>query len=177
MTVETLRPARPTANRRRAGSRFLKYVAAIALLCLVWLMFAPTALGGRTNYVVTVGNSMLPKYRANSLVITRVQDTYQVGDVVAYRNADMRGATVLHRIVARKDGKFVLQGDNNNFLDRYRPSTHEIVGVSWVYWEGAGRYIAALRDPINFAIIIGVITVLSVRTPSRGHRRRRHHGA
>ena len=143
-------------------------------LSMGWLTFAPTALGGSASYVITEGRSMLPAFVANGLVITRTRDDYQVGEVVAYHNQQLH-AVVMHRIIGRDGDRYVLQGDNNDFIDSYRPNHAEIVGQKWIYWPSGGKYFMFLRSPLNFAMIIGVITLLNLRPPHRSRRRTRHH--
>lgn len=117
---------------------------------------------------------MLPRFHADSLVITRKQDSYHVGEVVAYHNHQLH-AVVMHRIVARDGDRFVFKGDNNDFRDRYHPTKADLVGREWVYWPGAGRYLVWLRDPMTFAVVVGLVALLSVRPQKRSRRRRRHH--
>jgi hypothetical protein len=117
---------------------------------------------------------MLPKFKADGLVITRASDEYRVGEVVAYHNGDLN-AVVMHRIEAVDGGRYVFKGDNNDYLDHYRPTKADLVGKEWVYWPGAGRYLKFFREPLHFAITIGIVALLSLRMPRRSRRRRRHH--
>ena len=158
----------------RVSTRVLPVLLILVVTAVGWFTMAPRAIGGPASYVVTEGASMLPSFEAGGLVITRTQTSYEVGDVAAYHNKDMN-AVVMHRIVELDGSRYVLQGDNNDFLDQYRPTADEMVGKKWVYWPGAGRVVNVLRDPITFAMILGGITVLSLRVPGRNRRRRRHH--
>ena len=144
-------------------------------LALAWALIAPTAIGGPASYVVTDGTSMLPHFVANGLVVTRTQPHYRVGDVVAYHNKELR-AVVMHRIVARSGERYVFKGDNNDFRDHYRPTREELVGKEWIYVPGAGRYLKMLREPLTFAALLALLTFVSLRSPARSRRRRRHHG-
>lgn len=57
------------------------------------------------------GTSMLPLIVQGRDSVTLVKsDVYSVGDIAFYRRAD--GAFVLHRIVGKKDGTFIMCGDN-----------------------------------------------------------------
>lgn len=152
----------------------LRVATTLALVYVMWLGLAPVQLGGSASYVVTEGTSMLPRFKADGLVITRVQDEYRVGQVVAYHNREMH-AIVMHRIMARDGNRYVFKGDNNNFVDEYQPTQLDIVGKEIVYWPGVGRYLKVFRDPINFAIAIALIALFSLRVPRRSRRRRRHH--
>ena len=154
--------------------RLLLAALGICGLVLAGGLCAPTAIGGPASYVVTDGTSMLPHFVADGLVVTRTQAQYSVGEVVAYHNRELQ-AVVMHRIVARDGSRFVFKGDNNEFRDHYHPTKAELVGKEWIYLPGAGRYLLWLRNPTTFAIIIGLIALLSFRAPRRNRRRRRHH--
>ena len=170
----THRP-RPLRSRRGLSAAVVRALTAVAVLAgLAWL--APQGLGGSAAYVVTTGNSMLPSHHAGGIVVVRTADDYEVGQVVAYRSPDME-AVVLHRIVDTEGDRFVLQGDNNDFRDSYRPQPTEILGKEWVHIPGAGGYVQRLRDPVLFAGVVAGITLLSLRMPRERRRRRRHHGA
>lgn len=116
----------------------------------------PTALGGPASYVVTDGTSMLPHFKADGLVVTRAQDSYHVGEVVAYHNRQLH-VVVMHRIVARDGNRFVFKGDNNNFRDLYHPTRADLVGKEWVYIPAGGRYLQWLRSPLVFALLLGLM--------------------
>lgn len=173
--MSMLETARITAERgsglrrRRSSTRLfarLGVAAFVVALLLVSAQFAPSQLGGQLSYVITSGESMLPTLRPEGLVITRREGSYAVGDVVAYRDPKL-GKVVLHRIIGRVGGRYVLQGDNNQFVDPYHPSEDDIVGEQWLHLPGAGRYLTFLRDPTHFALLIGGIAFLSLRMPHR----------
>jgi signal peptidase I len=157
-------------NVRRLGTT----IVAILLLLWAWSLFAPTAIGGPASYVVTDGTSMLPHFKADGLVITQTRSSYHVGEVVAYHNHQLN-RVVMHRIVAMDGDRYVFKGDNNSYDDQYHATKADLVGQEWVYWPGGGRYLNLLRNPVTFALVIAVITLLAFLTPKRGRRRRRHH--
>lgn len=128
----------------------------LAVLGIGWMFFGPTALGGPANYVVTDGTSMLPHFRADGLVVTRAQEHYRVGEVVAYHNLRLH-RVVMHRIVARDGDRYVFQGDNNDFRDVYHPTRSDLIGQEWLYWPGGGRFFDYLRTPVVFGILLGGI--------------------
>src|SRR5215213_6386114 len=101
--------------------------AVIALLLAAVWVFWPLALGGGTTYVTTHGISMEPRFHTGDMAILRSAGSYAVGDVVAYRSESL-GTTVMHRIVSRDGDRFVIQGDNNDFLDEDHPSQDQVLG-------------------------------------------------
>ncbi len=121
----------------------------------MWVLFAPVALGGSTSYVILIGNSMEPKFFRYDLVIVRAQPEYQIGDAVAYEHPMIGG--VFHRIIGKEGDRFILQGDNNDFLDTHEPTKDEIIGKLWLHFPGGGKWINFLRQPVMFtALTLGV---------------------
>ena len=100
----------------------------LVLLAAAWLVFAPIAFGGQTTYVMVAGASMEPALHQGDLVLTRRKPAYQVGQVVAYHHPQV--GPVIHRIL-RTDGiRYVLQGDNNSWIDSFEPGPSDVVGAS-----------------------------------------------
>lgn len=189
MSTTAAGPSRPAAlqsrrrgSRRRGGVRRAVRTPLLFLLAVLGLtaavLMAPTAVGGPASYVVTQGTSMLPTYEAGGVIVTRERPAYDVGDVVGYRNPQLGDTVVLHRIVDVDRGAFVMQGDNNDFLDDFRPTPDQVVGEAWFYVPRAGEALAALRQPLVFGLGIAALTFLSLVSPgSTDRRRRRHHAA
>jgi len=143
----------------RTGSSALWFLLFLAL----WVVFAPIQLGGQVAYVMISGNSMEPGIHTGDLVIVRPGSAYQVGEIVTYRNAEL-GQLVLHRIIGQESGRFIFKGDNNSWVDSYRPTLEELVGRAWIQIPLGGQIIQWLRLPVNMAIIAGTIGVLFMVT-------------
>jgi signal peptidase I len=135
----------------------VKYLMWLAVAVTGWYLFAPTQLGGFDSYVLTDGTSMLPTIHGGGLVITREQDTYHVGEVVAYHNAALGGAVILHRIVAIDDGRYTFKGDNNAQPDLYPPAKSSLVGKKWIYWTSGGTLIDNLKTPWIGGPLLGLL--------------------
>ena len=125
-------------------------------LVLLWVAFAPARLGGQVAYVIVNGISMEPGYHLGDLTIMRKADSYKVGDIVTYRDADMQ-AYVIHRIIRVEQDHYVLQGDNNSWIDAYRPTNEEIIGKLWIYIPKLGKIFKWLRSPLNMALTMGLL--------------------
>lgn len=123
-----------------------------ALLLLGLVAFWPSAAGGSTSFVTTTGNSMAPRLQEGDLVVVRRAPSYEVGDAVAY-HSDTLDTTVLHRIVARQGGRFVLQGDNNDFLDPDEPTPEKIIGRQWLHVPGGGVWLDRATHPLVLALL------------------------
>ena len=157
-----------------AATRAASISAASALvLAAVWL-FWPMALGGGTTYVTTHGISMEPRFHTGDLAILRSDASYSVGDVVAYRSESL-DTVVMHRIVAQDGDNFVIQGDNNDWLDDDKPSQDEVLGKLFLRIPQGGKALAALSSPGPLVVIgITALTVIgAVRAPGRRRDARR----
>ena len=135
-------------------------LAAVALVG-AWVYFAPAQIGGGTSYAIIVGNSMEPKLHRGDLAVVRARSSYRVGDVVLYDSREL-GSKVLHRIVRVDAGRYVLQGDNNSFLDAERPTDEQIVGTLWVTAPAVGRVTEWLRQPLHSALLVSFVALLAL---------------
>jgi len=129
----------------------------IGILVLGWIFLSPPLLGGRTSYVIVNGNSMEPGYHRGDLVLVRSQSEYRVGDIVTYRHPEI--GAIIHRIIDQDGARFILQGDNNDWLDSYKPLPSEVVGEEWVHLPQVGKAITWVRGPGLVIFIIAVIGV------------------
>lgn len=146
--------------------------ASLALLVLLWFTFAPVQFGGQVSYVIVNGNSMLPTLEKGDLVLLRQASYYQTGDVVTYRYPGV--GPVIHRIVAQEiDGRYVIKGDHNSWVDAYHPTAQDLMGVHWFTLPGAGRLLGQLRTPWALAGFagLGVLVMGLTLKPSQPGRR------
>ena len=92
----------------------IKYLLIAALLILSVPFWLPSSVGGSNSYHFVLTDSMKGTIDPGAFVVVRRMETYNVGDVVAYRQdltADT-SITILHRIVGRlPDGRYLLKGD------------------------------------------------------------------
>jgi len=127
----------------------------------VWYIW-PTTLGGKTSFVVVTGHSMEPTYFGGDLVIAREMEP-SVGDVIVYAPNELGGSQIVHRIIggSAEEG-WVLQGDNNTFIDPFEPKADEVKGVVLVHYSDLGRLTALLLNPIFWASFILAALVIFV---------------
>jgi signal peptidase I len=147
--------------KRRSLIRVFAGALGLLLLAAGWLFFGPTQLGGSTSYAVIVGTSMEPMLHRGDLAVIREEGTYRTGDVVLYEASEL-GANVLHRIVRVQDGRFVLKGDNNDFLDSEQPTEDQIVGKLWLSAPQVGRVTDWLHAPSHAGLLVGLATLLAL---------------
>ncbi|HEX8496107.1 MAG TPA: signal peptidase I, partial [Actinomycetales bacterium] len=147
-------------------------IASSVLVLGLWLSFAPAQLGGATTYVSTRGISMEPGFSTGDLAILQSSTDYAVGDVVAYRSEKLR-TVVMHRIVAVEDGRFTLQGDNNDFLDPDHPTSDDILGELQWQVPGGGKVLKLFSQPPVIAFFVFVLLASGSAVAGTRRRRRR----
>jgi len=147
-------------------------------LFLAWfVLFRPAFLAGPASYIMVSGTSMERTLHSGDLALTQKQQSYGMGDVVAFRvpNGEPgEGAMVIHRIVGgtAEDG-FITQGDNKENSDVWRPTQGDIVGEMWFRVPGAGRLLATLQSPMVLAGLAGGLGVFLVLSADTGEKRPR----
>lgn len=135
---------------------------------LIWVIVAidawflwPTSLGGQTSLVVVSGHSMEPTYFGGDLVIARTMEP-EIGDVIVYAPEGYGGAQIVHRIIGGngEDG-WVVQGDNNAFIDPFEPTNDEVKGVVLVHYSNLGRITTLVMNPILWAgVLLAALVIL-----------------
>ena len=144
----------------------------LAAVLVAWFfLLGPSFLGGPATYVMVSGHSMEPTLYTGDLALTRKQDAYQPGDIVAFRvpkGEPAEGAMIIHRIAggSPEDG-FVMQGDNKKYPDPWRPTGAEIIGKTWFSVPGGGRVLGFLRAPLPLATLAGWAAVVMVLFPPK----------
>lgn len=163
----------PTMHLLRKFSPTVFSAFSIIAMIALWIAFAPTQAGGLASYIIVIGNSMEPGFRIGDLIITHEQTSYQIGDAVVYRNRELENF-VFHRIIAEEAGRYVLQGDNNSWVDTYQPAQEEILGKLWLHVPRAGVVVRKIRNPFIMAFIaagMGAILASGLfRSKAKGNR-------
>src|SRR3984957_17137240 len=119
--------------RTKVGLTFV----GVTVFLVLWILFAPTKLGGSSTYSITDGISMQPLLYKNDLAIIRSQASYHVGEGVLYDNQVLH-KPVLHRIYLIQNGNYFFKGDNNGFVDPGYATRSELVGALWFHIPHAG---------------------------------------
>jgi signal peptidase I len=141
---------------------------AAGVLLVAWLTFLrPAALGGPVGFVLVSGTSMQPNLQPGDLVVLRRLPDYEIGDIVAFHLPEGQGdrrVKVIHRIIggSARSG-YVLQGDNRQEQDLWRPRPDEIHGEAWVRIPAVGSLLVNLRsNPLALAAASASTTVLAL---------------
>jgi signal peptidase I len=162
----------PLAQLRGALERTNKAagISLAILVCLFWAQYLrPQSLGGRAAYVLVSGKSMLPRYHTGDLVLVEQEQSYHVGQLIAYRvpkGDPMAGAQVIHRIVGGSAERgFIVRGDNRTAPDVWRPKPGDIVGAKALRIPNAVLILQFLRDPIFLALLAACFVFVRVLIP------------
>ena len=160
-SVGTLRPAlrRPRVALPRVPHVLLPLakLAALGALIATCLWFGlPQNLGGRADWVMVSGTSMLPRFHTGDLVLVEHRSSYHVGEVVAYRVPKGQvgaGHVVIHRII-RGNGQtgWTLQGDNRTAPDLWYPTNHDVIGAKQLRIPHAWFVLRIFHMPIMLAL-------------------------
>jgi signal peptidase I len=132
-------------------------LATILAICGGWLLLAPTTVGGPVSLVVTSGVSMQPAFHTGDLAVLRKSSTYHVGDVVGYHSRTLRGAVVMHRLVAADGGRWTTKGDHNAWLDPDHPTNADIVGKLSLHIPKGGFLLTRVFLPLA---LVGFVCLL-----------------
>lgn len=152
---------------KRIGFALLLFGAVV----LWFVLLRPGFLGGPASYVIVAGASMEPTLHGGDLAVMRQQEDYCPGDVIVFR---AEGSMVIHRIVGgtREEG-YVVQGDNKESPDPWRPTANDILGRMWFRVPRGGLYVLSLRQPIVLGAVAGLLGMLIVLSGDEGSQRAR----
>lgn len=130
-------------------------------LIVAWLLW-PSSLGGCTTLTIVSGESMEPTYYTGDLVVSRCGPV-EVGDVIVYNPPDVGGARVIHRIVdGNAEDGWVVQGDNNDFLDPWEPTADDILGHAVLHVPHLGKVAGILVSPLTWISLLVVALAIVV---------------
>ena len=136
-------------------------------LTIGWLLW-PSSLGGCTTLTIVSGHSMEPTYYTGDLVVSRC-GAVDVGDVIVYNPPDVGGARVIHRIIDGDASGWIVQGDNNDFIDPWNPTEENILGSAVLHLPQVGKFAAILFSPLTW-ISLMVVALAVVVWPGRNPR-------
>lgn len=143
---------------RRALGQTLAWILLAVAVFFVW----PVSLGGATSFVVVSGKSMEPTYMSGDLVVAR-QGAPVVGDTIVYAPENLGGAQVVHRIIGGDpESGWVLQGDNNDFVDPFYPTGAEVRGIVKLHIPNVGGVTKWLMNPLMWMGVILVALVVAI---------------
>jgi signal peptidase len=153
------RPHLVSRERLRLSLAIAK-LAALGGIVVACLWFGlPQTLGGRADWVMVSGTSMLPRFHTGDLVLVEHRSDYHVGEVVAYRVPKGQigsGHIVIHRIIGGNGRTgWRLQGDNRTAPDLWYPTNHDVVGAKQLQIPDAWSVLRVFHMPVLLALFAG----------------------
>jgi signal peptidase len=119
--------------------------------------FGPAHLG----ITVVSGPSMLPTYDPGDLVVTWRSGGYPVGTPIVYgipAGEPGAGMNVVHRVVeVLPGGAHLMQGDNNEHLDPWRPTDADVKGAVVLRVPRGGILLRWFGSPVVLALVSGLL--------------------
>lgn len=127
-----------------------------------------TTINGYTILEV-VSASMEPDIHVGDMIVINTKYTdYKVGDIVTFY--DKSGALVTHQIIEMNDTNIITKGTNNDSQDE-PITTDKLVGKYTHKLSGAGKIVAALKNPLSMVMILiaGVIACVFLSMDKEGN--------
>lgn len=112
---------------------------------------------GYSNLKIVSG-SMQPKIKVGDLIIIKKSDSYEVGDIVTFRDENY---FVTHRIIEKTENGIRTKGDFNNKIDDNILTNEDIVGEVVLIISSLGNVISTFNNPLVLIIvfIVGIFVV------------------
>jgi len=158
-SVETIPGSSVVLPRARHAGPVALVAAQLALVCVLLWFGLPQSLGGRADWVLVSGTSMLPHLHTGDLVLVEHRSSYHVGEVVAYRVPNGQvgaGHVVIHRIVGGSGRTgWKMKGDNRTAPDLWYPTNHDVIGSKVLRIPDAWFVLRLLHMPILLALFAG----------------------
>ena len=156
-----------------ASKRLISLVLLVFLLGAWFITLGPHQIGGPAGYILVHGPSMEPRLYTGDLVITRSEERYSTGDVIAYRvpkGEQGEGRIVIHRIIGGdSETGFETQGDNKEAPDIWRPRPDDVIGSQWVHLPNVGEFLNYATENLGVAVV-----ALAGMTAIGGRKMRKH---
>jgi signal peptidase len=130
----------------------------VPVVLFIFLTSRTSVLFGFRSYTVMTG-SMRPTLPVGSMVFTRPQATYNIGDIITFNRGNI---TITHRIIAKEGPSFVTKGDANNAADVQKVLARDIIGKDIAIVPFIGRVAGFIKTPLGFGLLLGLPTLLFV---------------
>lgn len=105
---------------------------------------------------VVLSGSMEPELSVNDVIIVKKSDSYDVGDIVVFRENRMQ---IVHRIISKSGTTVVTQGDANNAADD-AIDEKKIKGKVTSHIPYLGALIRTIKTPIGIIIVLAIALLL-----------------
>lgn len=137
-------------------------MAALGLGALLILLQTDIVPGYEVRIVMS--GSMEPAIPTGSIVVVQAREQYAVGDVITFGDDSPGGLPTTHRIIDTilQDGElaYITQGDANESPDLEPTRADSVRGAVLVHVPFLGYILDFARQPLGFALMIGVPAAL-----------------
>jgi signal peptidase len=141
---------------------FIVAVAAVVLLLLATRFPIP----GNFKVLVVQSGSMEPAIGTGAVVVVKPAAAYYAGDVITFSRGGRNSVPVTHRISAvqgeGQSASFTTKGDANQEADQEPVALRQVLGKVRFSLPYAGYAVAAVRQPVGFAIIVVLPALLVI---------------
>jgi signal peptidase I len=161
--------------RRFSVTRVVTVTLVAVVTAAGWFLLGPAELGGPARYAIIDGSSMSPLLVEGDLAIIRASGEPEKGKVVLYHDPRL-DVDILHRVVRETGDRFVIKGDNNDYLDEARPTASELEGTLWFSVPHVGSAVVWVRQPLHAAMLVFLLAALAFAGGGGAARRRRRPG-
>ncbi|GAA3215738.1 S24/S26 family peptidase [Microbacterium terregens] len=149
-------------GRRGQLLRRLRSLAGWLVIVSILAVSVPGPWGpAPVGITVVSGESMLPTYDPQDLLVTWRSGAYPAGTPVVYRipeGGPGAGMNVVHRVVSvAPDGTHLMQGDNNAAVDPWRPLDSDVRGEVILRIPGGAYALRMVASPLFLAALCGVM--------------------
>jgi signal peptidase I len=152
-------PPRAGLRRLPHAKTFAVIAAQVAFIAMLLWFCLPQSLGGRADWVLVSGTSMLPHLHTGDLVLVERHSGYHVGEVVAYRVPKGQigaGHAVIHRIVGGNGRTgWTMKGDNRTAPDLWHPTDRNVLGSKLLRIPDAWFVLRFLHTPLFLGLLAG----------------------
>ncbi len=165
LTRTKAEPQTSTGHRVRLLAQRVATVVGSLFVLSVFLI------GGRVlgaRMIMVSGPSMEPTMHTGDVIFAWPRSHYETGAIVVYRvpqGSPGEGSLVVHRVVRQEGDRLILQGDNNDDIDPWKPTIDDVVGERLILIPKIGRLLSLLRQPAVLAsIIAGIATAAALNS-------------
>jgi len=130
---------------------FFIFIGLVAII-LVVSIFPVT---GNYKVLIVQSGSMQPTIKTGSLIISKPESMYEVGDIITFRYGK---TTITHRVYEKKEidnqTSYVTKGDANNASDKNEISSSDIVGKVFFHMPYLGYAVDTAKKPLGFMLVV-----------------------
>jgi signal peptidase len=141
---------------------FIALLVGVASLLLVSLV----PITGNVEIKIVKSGSMAPAIPTGSIVLVMPSADIKAGDIITFGRDTKRDIPTTHRVLSVKveNGQtlFTTKGDANEEQDPSSVPLRDVIGKVFLHVPGAGYVLDFARQPIGFALLIGLPAMMIV---------------